>query len=198
MQDTIARVVTPPPPPTLIPPLPHRLPGTFVIPKQHWKRVVKFAKWTKAGESEGCRLRNLTTCKNLQKDGIYEVHIRLVGGFDCQKITSVLSEQPPFKNGKQFQRWINRHEVLNNILLAKWVHEIVAMPPDNRPSNFVIMFIAHILGRDIRQLGHIFSGIAAVRVWGVKYGTVGNKSVGNSVRQRKAKMKIIDEQVWTI
>eukprot|EP00956_Cyclotella_meneghiniana_P006781 scaffold9070_cov65-Cyclotella_meneghiniana.AAC.2 len=69
------------------------------------------------------------------------------------------------------------------------------MPPDDRPSNFVIMFIAQILGRDIRQLGHIFSGIAAVRVWGVKHGTVSNKSVGNSVRQRKAKMKIIDKQV---
>eukprot|EP00956_Cyclotella_meneghiniana_P009116 scaffold12492_cov36-Cyclotella_meneghiniana.AAC.10 len=52
------------------------------------------------------------------------------------------SEQPPFKNRKQFQRWINGHKILNNILLAKWVHEIVATPPDNHPSNFVIIAIS--------------------------------------------------------
>eukprot|EP00956_Cyclotella_meneghiniana_P008571 scaffold11636_cov62-Cyclotella_meneghiniana.AAC.2 len=40
------------------------------------------------------------------------------------------------------------------------------MPPDNRPGNFVI--------KDIRQLGHIFSGIAAMKVWGIKHGRVGD------------------------
>ena len=185
MQTIMTRVVTPPPPDP-VSQWPHRLPGTFIIPQQHWINVARFEKWTKAGREDGCRLQTLSTCRNLNKEQIYEIHVRLVGGFDCQKTASVLSEQPPFKNGKQFKRWIERHTILNNILLAKWIHEKAAMPPDNRPANFVMILVVQMLGKHIRQLGHIFSGIRSVKVWGIKYGTVQSKSIGETVRKRRA------------
>ena len=81
---------------------------------------------------------------------------------------------------------MERHWILNKIVLAKWIHEKAAMPPDNRPANFVMILVVQMLGKHIRQLGHIFSGIRSVKVWGIKYGIVQSESIGEKVRKRRA------------
>ena len=182
MVDRISTVVTPPQSPrsTL------QKIDSSIIPRPNWKTYGNFPVWTLAGESGGVRLRSMSEMSanwsSVANDEIYEIHVRLVGGANCGR---GIYGRPPFKNRNQFERWICSYRKLNNILLARWIKELAVMP-ENKPGNVIIMFIVHVLGKDVRELGHILYEVTAVKMCGIKFGIVKSTSIGAGVRTRHA------------